>query len=260
MRKSDECSAKKRAEELKTRKLLEQQNLTHQNIGGIIVSIPAVDTFPNNDRSKPLILQKSELAPQSSFPGTSFARDFQTNNQAAGHSNIDTSVPRTKDYRFFSNQPGIQETMSQTGQNKSEQNNVKFTQSGLLYTLNMIREPVVDYQEARGVPRNEEITFLSLVTSLCTQAYTAAITILVMLWNLMPLVDGFVYFVRFVLDKVIDIVQTEDNKERAIKSAILFGELTIIIFIIFLIVGLIFMPVYVLMARLFSKIFSMIAW
>lgn len=105
-----------------------------------------------------------------------------------------------------------------------------------------------------------EITFLTLVTSLCTQAYTAAITIMVMLWNLMPLVEGLIYFVRFLLDKAIDIVRTEDNKDRAIKSVILFGELTIIVFIVFLIFGLIFMPVYVLMARLFSKIFSMIAW
>lgn len=74
----------------------------------------------------------------------------------------------------------------------------------------------------------------------------------------MPLVDGLIYFIRFLLDKVIDIVQTEDNKDRAIKGAILFGELTIVIFIIFMIIGLIFMPVYVLMARLFTKIFSML--
>lgn len=29
------------------------------------------------------------------------------------------------------------------------------SKSGLLYTLNLIRDPVVDYQEKRGISRNE---------------------------------------------------------------------------------------------------------
>lgn len=228
--------------------------------------------FPVKEPSGPHILQKSALSVPDSSPGPFFAPEV--NDQG-----ITVNSPSTlQDYSYFDRTGIIEpnkgtpqqqiksETMSQTqagsapNRNNNPAKTLKMSQSGILYTLHMIREPVVDYQESRGVPRNEEITFLTLVTSLCTQAYTAAITILVMLWNLMPLVDGLVYFVRFVLDKLIDIVQTEDNKDRAIKAAILFGELTIIIFIIFMIVGLIFMPVYVLMARLFSKIFSMIAW
>lgn len=101
---------------------------------------------------------------------------------------------------------------------------------------------------------------MALITSLCTHAYTAAITILVMLWNLAPLLDGFVYFARFVVDKLIEIFETRDKKEKIMKAAVFAGEIIVILFIIFLIMGLIFMPVYVLTARIISKIWGMIAW
>ncbi|KAJ8921841.1 hypothetical protein NQ315_008473 [Exocentrus adspersus] len=132
--------------------------------------------------------------------------------------------------------------------------------SYILQTLRTVREPIVDYQEGRGVPRNEAISFVTLITSLCTHAYTAAITILVMLWNLAPLLDGFVYFARFLVDKLIDIFETRDKKEKIVKAALFGGQIIVILFIIFLIMGLIFMPVYVLTARIIGKIWGMIAW
>lgn len=33
--------------------------------------------------------------------------------------------------------------------------NMRMSQSGVLYTLQTVREPIVDYQEARGISRNE---------------------------------------------------------------------------------------------------------
>ncbi|XP_066139147.1 uncharacterized protein [Euwallacea fornicatus] len=118
------------------------------------------------------------------------------------------------------------------------------------------RKCYIFYQESRGVPRNKEISFVTLVTSFSTQAYRAISTILVMLPNLIPLVDGIVYFIRFVLDKMIDIMQTEDHKESVIKIAILLGELIIINFIIFIILNFFFVPVSVLTAKLISKLSS----
>ncbi|XP_018563893.1 uncharacterized protein LOC108905501 [Anoplophora glabripennis] len=132
--------------------------------------------------------------------------------------------------------------------------------SYVLNSLRAVREPIVDYQEGRGVSRSESVSFLALITSLCTHAYTAAITILVMLWNLAPLLDGFVYFARFVVDKLIEIFETRDKKEKIMKAAVFAGEIIVILFIIFLIMGLIFMPVYVLTARIIGKIWGMIAW
>ncbi|KAJ8927365.1 hypothetical protein NQ314_020140 [Rhamnusium bicolor] len=146
--------------------------------------------------------------------------------------------------------PGVSETVKK----------MKMSQTGVLYTLHTLREPIVEYQETRGVPRSEQVAFVALITSLCTQAYTAAITILVMLWNLAPLLDGFVYFARFLLDKLIDILETEDQKEKIMKAAVFAGEIIVVMFIIFLILGLIFMPVYVLTAKIISKIWGMIAW
>nr|CAH7763702.1 unnamed protein product [Callosobruchus chinensis] len=131
---------------------------------------------------------------------------------------------------------------------------LRMTQSQILGMLRTVREPIADYQENRGVSRTEQISFVTLVTSLCTHAYTAAITILVMLWNLAPLLDGFVYFARFLLDRLIDIVETEDPKDKIVKSVVFLVEIIIVLFIIFLIMGLIFMPVYVLSARIVSKV------
>jgi len=69
-------------------------------------------------------------------------------------------VSGCKDYRPFSkssdfvgqtaNNPLV---MSETSTPKPM--GFKFTKSGLLSTLQTLREPVVDYQETRGVPRNE---------------------------------------------------------------------------------------------------------
>ncbi|VEN35872.1 unnamed protein product [Callosobruchus maculatus] len=137
---------------------------------------------------------------------------------------------------------------------------LRISQSQILGMLRTVREPIVDYQENRGVSRTEQISFVTLVTSLCTHAYTAAITILVMLWNLAPLLDGFVYFARFLLDRLIDIVETEDPKDKIVKSIVFLVEIIIVLFIIFLIMGLIFMPVYVLAARIASKVWGMISW
>nr|CAI5862894.1 unnamed protein product [Callosobruchus analis] len=137
---------------------------------------------------------------------------------------------------------------------------LRVTSSQILGMLRTVREPIVEYQENRGVSRTEQISFVTLVTSLCTHAYTAAITILVMLWNLAPLLDGFVYFARFLLDRLIDIVETEDPKDKIVKSVVFLVEIIIVLFIIFLIMGLIFMPVYVLAARIVSKVWGMVAW
>ncbi|KAG5875711.1 hypothetical protein JTB14_012409 [Gonioctena quinquepunctata] len=134
------------------------------------------------------------------------------------------------------------------------------SQSAVLRTLRSAREPIIVYQETRGVSRNENITFLTLITSLCTNAYTAAITILVMLWNLVPLLDGFVYLARFVMDRLIDIFETQEQKEKIMKATIFLGEILVIFFLIFLMMGLILIPVYVLTARIVSKIWGMIMW
>lgn len=86
----------------------------------------------------------------------------------------------------------------------------------------------------------------------------AAITIFVMLWNLLPLAEGLLIFVRFVLDKLIDIFETDNQKDKALKAAIFVGELIVILMIVFLIVGLIFVPVYVLTSKLFGKLIAML--
>ncbi|XP_030758356.1 uncharacterized protein LOC115884050 isoform X2 [Sitophilus oryzae] len=248
------CAAQKSLHEIKARQQQQAKSLQAQYNPPSFSGTSGSQTAPFYAPSQPQNIS-GVIVPPKSPQHSNFQFSPEQAQEKGSASNRPDLSPNKTHQVYFSQGPQAAQAMENAQTSK-----MRVSKSGLLYTLHMIREPVVDYQEARGVPRNEEVTFVTLVTSLCTQAYTAAITILVMLWNLMPLVDGLVYFLRFFLDKVIDIVETEDNKDRAIKGAILFGELTVILFLIFLIVGLILMPVYQLMARLFSKVFSMVAW
>ncbi|XP_050300011.1 uncharacterized protein LOC126738627 [Anthonomus grandis grandis] len=235
-----------------------------RKIGGVIIPPPTL----NNGFGPPQVLQKTALiAPDN---GVSFnTRVVEVNDQAAG---ISHTCARLKDYRAFDQNSGVAVVSGgratnpgSNGHNALSQTQAiatrKFpiSRSGILYTLHKLRDPVAEYQETRGVPRDEEITFLNLITSLCSQAYSAAITIMVMVWNLMPLVDGLVYFLRFFLDKIIDIVQTENNIDRATKIVLFFAEITVIMLLFFLIMGLIFMPVYELVVHMGRKVLSLVS-
>lgn len=85
------------------------------------------------------------------------------------------------------------------------------------------------------------------------RAYNAGVTILVMLANLFPLLDGFVYLVRFLLDKTLEIAQTRDRTEVILKSLLFFGELIILLLLVMMIFGLILMPVWALLGYIISK-------
>ncbi|KAF7277795.1 hypothetical protein GWI33_009213 [Rhynchophorus ferrugineus] len=170
------CAAQKGLQELKNRTLNSGSPVfatQHQNISGVIVST-----------SSP-ISSKVPIVP-TAYPDP----NIQVSDSVY-HQNITATSQRVSFPQDYPAEAMTTETIAgidvDRGADGGTPLKMHLSKSGLLYTLNLIRDPVVDYQEKRGVSRNEEITFVTLVTSLCTQAYTAAITILVMLWNLMPL-------------------------------------------------------------------------
>lgn len=98
-----------------------------------------------------------------------------------------------------------------------------------------------------------QCSFVNIVTSLVQRSYNAGVTIVIMLANLFPLLDGFVYLIRFLLDKILEISQTKDRTEVILKSLLFFGELIILFLLVMMIFGLIVMPVWALLGYVISK-------
>ncbi|KAF2879829.1 hypothetical protein ILUMI_26356 [Ignelater luminosus] len=124
--------------------------------------------------------------------------------------------------------------------------------------LESLREPLAEYQEKHGLSKNEQFGFITLMTSLCHHAYNAVITILTMLYNLLPLLEGFLYLARFILDKLIEICRTRETGEKVLKSVIFFGEMAAIVLIVMIIFGFILLPVWCLFSTIFGKILGII--
>ncbi|XP_022900533.2 uncharacterized protein [Onthophagus taurus] len=126
-------------------------------------------------------------------------------------------------------------------------------QGRFLRLIIRVREPVADYLEKHGLPKNARCSFISLLTSLIQRAYAAGVTILLMLYNLFPLLDGGVYLLRFILDKLLEICQTRDIAEKILKGILFLGELVVLTLLVMFIFGLIVMPVLSLASYILHK-------
>lgn len=106
-----------------------------------------------------------------------------------------------------------------------------------------VRGPVADYQAKNGVPLEQQISFVDLIRMLFVCSQAAVFTILTMLWNLYPLLDGFLYVIRFVLDKTLYVCQGETPTERSYRGVVFFGEMVILLLANLFILNLIVMPI-----------------
>lgn len=99
---------------------------------------------------------------------------------------------------------------------------------------------------------------MTLITSMFHQGYQAALTILTMLYNLIPLVDGFLCLARFVLDKLIEIAETDSKPEMILKIGMFTVEIFVILIMCLLICGLVIFPVWQLFSALLSKFWGLL--
>ncbi|XP_045465890.1 uncharacterized protein LOC123674834 [Harmonia axyridis] len=111
------------------------------------------------------------------------------------------------------------------------------------YYLQRIRQPLADYQEQKGLPREEIYSFLSLLTTLCQHSYNAFVVIFAMLYNLSPMMDSVLCILRFLLDRMIEISQTSNLHERTHKLVIFVGQLSVLSAVGFMIYTLIIYPI-----------------
>lgn len=96
------------------------------------------------------------------------------------------------------------------------------------------------------------------MTSLAQQSYNAVLTIFTMLINLVPLAEGFLQMLRFIIDKSIDICVTPQKKDKAFKLVIFAGELVIMFFTAVIIIGIIFVPVLNLLCYAFFRLWAIV--
>lgn len=94
---------------------------------------------------------------------------------------------------------------------------------------------------------------MDLVKALFTHSYQAVVAIFTMLYNLIPFLDGFLYLLRFVLDKLIEICKCETKSDLIFSSVMFVGEMVVIVAFIVIISTLILVPVWNLAYSLIGK-------
>ncbi|XP_044259479.1 uncharacterized protein LOC123007989 [Tribolium madens] len=109
--------------------------------------------------------------------------------------------------------------------------------------LRRVRSPIAIYQEPKGISKSEQYSFIDLVKTLCQQAYMAVLVILTMFYNMLPLFEGFTCIVRFILDKLIDIFETQGTWEKSVKSLIFTGELVVLFILFYFTITLLLIPI-----------------
>lgn len=140
----------------------------------------------------------------------------------------------------------------------SEKGNKEPITVKLIRSLHAVREPLAEYQERNGTPRDEMFHFVPLINMLGQSAYNVTIAVLVMLYSFVPLLEGFLYCVRFILDKLIDILESGETKDKVVKGLLFLLELLVIFFVLFLIISFIVWPVFQLTWSLFGKVWHML--
>lgn len=96
------------------------------------------------------------------------------------------------------------------------------------------------------------------MTSIAHQTYNALLTIVTMLVNLVPLAEGFLQMLRFIIDKSIEICITPNKKDKAFKLVVFAGELVIMFFTAVIIMAIIFVPVLNLLFYAFFKLWAIV--
>lgn len=90
--------------------------------------------------------------------------------------------------------------------------------------------------------------------NLCTHSYEAVLAIFTMMYNLAPFLDGFLYLLRFVLDKLIEICKCETTFQLILTSVTLLFEMIAIVAFIIVAATFIMIPVWTLAYCLVGKL------
>ncbi|XP_058788819.1 uncharacterized protein LOC131662865 [Phymastichus coffea] len=120
--------------------------------------------------------------------------------------------------------------------------------------LMKIRKYLVDYQELRGISC-EEYSFSTLIRILGQATGRCLFALFYVVLNIAPaILEIFLHIVRFVLDKVIYLKETENVKQIIMKMSIFAAQITCIYICLVFIFGVIVWPVIHMAFDILTKI------
>ncbi|KAI4487702.1 hypothetical protein M0802_011892 [Mischocyttarus mexicanus] len=118
-----------------------------------------------------------------------------------------------------------------------------------------IRERLANYQESKGIPRTE-YRFRNLVKVMGQTTGRSLIALFYIIVNIAPIAEIFLYILRFILDKLINIKDTNDICQIIIKYVILVIQLLSIYVCLTFIFGLIILPILYMIFHIVAKVLS----
>ncbi|KAF5278615.1 hypothetical protein FQA39_LY00657 [Lamprigera yunnana] len=131
--------------------------------------------------------------------------------------------------------------------------------SGFFSILQNVRDTLAEHQEEQGIPKEEQYGFLCLLKSLLQLTLHGFFAISAMFYNLLPLLEGLLYIVRFILDKIIEISETESKLVIAAKVVLCIFELICITLLMLIIFIFILFPVFSLLANMWGQTIDLFA-
>ncbi|XP_050496752.1 uncharacterized protein LOC126878227 [Bombus huntii] len=124
------------------------------------------------------------------------------------------------------------------------------TKNNFLYNF---REYLVRYQESCGVPRTE-YSFWALINTMGQATGRSFLALLYVILNIIPVVEVFLYLLRFVLDKVISISNSKDFRQTVTRCLIFTTELFSVYVCLIFIFGFIVLPIVHMVIDIVAKI------
>ncbi|XP_076178980.1 uncharacterized protein LOC143152567, partial [Ptiloglossa arizonensis] len=119
--------------------------------------------------------------------------------------------------------------------------------------LHNFREYLVNYQESCGVPRTE-YSFSALIRIMGQATGRSLLALLYVILNIIPVVEVFLYILRFILDKVISIRNSKNLRQTMIRCAVFTTELFSVYVCLIFIFGFIVLPIVQMVIGITAKI------
>ncbi|XP_046429675.1 uncharacterized protein LOC124184236 [Neodiprion fabricii] len=116
-----------------------------------------------------------------------------------------------------------------------------------------IRDYLAGYQETHGTPRTE-YSFAALISVMGQTTGRALLALFYIIVNIAPVAEVFLYILRFVLDKVINIIYTPDKQQILVKYLVLGLQLLTIYICLMFIFGFIITPIIYMVIEILTKI------
>ncbi|XP_076767038.1 uncharacterized protein LOC143433559, partial [Xylocopa sonorina] len=115
------------------------------------------------------------------------------------------------------------------------------------------RECLVNYQELCGVPRTE-YTFSALIGTMGRVTGRSLLALLHVMLNIIPVVEVFLHVLRFILDKVIGIIDSKDFRQTIVRCLVFTTELFSVYVCLIFIFGFIVLPIVHMVIDILAKI------